>query len=993
QLTIQGHSTQTSNIFVVEDSSGSDLFAVSETQATSYVPFSMEGTGDVAMANDLYMSNATASYITSKAPLYITAGDEGTNTNLVLEGRGTGKVYVDDDLTVTGTTTIAGVLNVTGTLGFSGDLDMNNNIITNIGNAGTDFDSNGGLTLAGDLIVSGDNIDSSGAPLRINDVANQPVYIGSGTATTATGDNDLFVTGILEVDEVLDVDGTSTFANTLTMASGINLQFANSGTYIDGTDTAMNIDADDNLNLFADTDIDIDTPVIDLSTQTVDITLNNAVDALNFDSNTLSIDASNNRVGIGTTAPNASLHIKATSVTAPSLTFGANAGQIFQNENSEIAIGLLNVAPYSLWIQGRRSTNIARDIVLQPLGGNVGIGTTGPTGKLDIRGDEVRIWDGTASVDHATGEGQLYVESHLEVDGDAYFASIIRTTLEADSDPTGVQIGVRPSGDNEISGLLVDSDTQGHPVSLVNNYGDAGVMLSLLSSGDVGIGDLAPNQKLGLKGTNAQISVEESDTEFVRLGVGATGGDMVLGWDDGDDMHLGVFSSPTDTSVGTKMVIQSGGNVGIGTTTPSSHLHVYSSEVEVKFGNTNNYIEINAQDGWPKILGVGEAGLGDWALGVYDNLSEVDLSLSTTDNSSILFGINNAEKMRLSTDGYLGVGTTTPQGLFAVATSTNNSFLMVNSDTGFVGIGTDSPYVGLDVVDGGMRVVDTSDNSAVLLDDYQKGLEVFNTSTVVDTYASIKLGARGTGNWADGIYLKAIHKDNNDIDFALGEFNQDGVSGTNLYIDTSAGNVGIGTASPGSTLTVNGSLTASAPFTINGDAGDPMFSITGDLNNGDGLIKLGDIDGVMNEVLFTVDDILEKFTFQNGNVGIYDATPAAALTVGNGDLFQVTSAGYVRSIAGAVGTPTYSFTADTDTGMYLSGNGELSLSAGGVQGLTLDSDGSTVTTTIGSGDEAMRIDSAGNIGMGDTTPDVKLKVVGALCVKSDANNCAGSTAG
>ncbi|MFH0925925.1 MAG: hypothetical protein V1872_09920, partial [bacterium] len=58
--------------------------------------------------------------------------------------------------------------------------------------------------------------------------------------------------------------------------------------------------------------IDINSGSIDLSTQTADITLNNAVDALNFDSNTISIDALNNRVGIGTTTPLATLHINGT---------------------------------------------------------------------------------------------------------------------------------------------------------------------------------------------------------------------------------------------------------------------------------------------------------------------------------------------------------------------------------------------------------------------------------------------------------------------------------------------------------------------------------------------------------------------------------------------------------------------------------------------------------------------------------------------------------
>lgn len=43
--------------------------------------------------------------------------------------------------------------------------------------------------------------------------------------------------------------------------------------------------------------------------------------------------------------------------------------------------------------------------------------------------------------------------------------------------------------------------------------------------------------------------------------------------------------------------------------------------------------------------------------------------------------------------------------------------------------------------------------------------------------------------------------------------------------------------------------------------------------------------------------------------------------------------------------------------------------------------------------ERMRITSAGKVGIGDATPDTTLKVTGSLCVKSDGNNCAGSTAG
>lgn len=59
--------------------------------------------------------------------------------------------------------------------------------------------------------------------------------------------------------------------------------------------------------------------------------------------------------------------------------------------------------------------------------GNVGIGTTSPTGKVDIRGDEVRIWDGSANVGWAISQGELYVERDLEVDGRIFVLDAFNT--------------------------------------------------------------------------------------------------------------------------------------------------------------------------------------------------------------------------------------------------------------------------------------------------------------------------------------------------------------------------------------------------------------------------------------------------------------------------------------------------------------------------------------------------------------------------------------
>lgn len=84
---------------------------------------------------------------------------------------------------------------------------------------------------------------------------------------------------------------------------GGNINFGASTTIGDGGDQ---ITIDSNGTLV------INDGIVDFSAQTVDFTLNNAADSLNFDSNTLSIDASSNRVGVGTAAPDTALEVVGT---------------------------------------------------------------------------------------------------------------------------------------------------------------------------------------------------------------------------------------------------------------------------------------------------------------------------------------------------------------------------------------------------------------------------------------------------------------------------------------------------------------------------------------------------------------------------------------------------------------------------------------------------------------------------------------------------------
>jgi hypothetical protein len=215
--------------------------------------------------------------------------------------------------------------------------------------------------------------------------------------------------------------------------------------------------------------------------------------------------AANGNVGIGVTDPDVRLEVKGISA-VPSIT-----AQIFSVTNTVGGTRLdLGVQENTIaWLQSREGSTL-RNLALNPLGGNVGIGTSSPAAKLHVA---------------ATGTASLASATINEVSDFAVAARVGFSGLTNNNDGAYFGMGV-DGGISAGMGFFREGSGWSSALSFYTNNQTSGTygvdaiqeQMRITSAGNVGIGTASPTGKLHVSGGKAGVISDDSSWGQFRVG-------------------------------------------------------------------------------------------------------------------------------------------------------------------------------------------------------------------------------------------------------------------------------------------------------------------------------------------------------------------------------------------------------------------------------------------------------------------------------------------
>jgi hypothetical protein len=218
--------------------------------------------------------------------------------------------------------------------------------------------------------------------------------------------------------------------------------------------------------------------------------------------------------------------------------------------------------------------------------GNVGIGTTSPNALLDVNGAG-NFSGGTvvSGIDTNTSVGVAIAQGkYLYSDDGNYLRKLIGHNLN-----NSIDIG--QGGTGLISDIKFFPGTSGNIIF----YASGSENMRVNSTGNVGIGTTSPSHKFNVSSGNntTAVGIDIGSSASFDFAANSTSGYTTLFYMDDTGLDIGHNSSGRSINFKTggtdKLTILGGGNVGIGTTSPSQKLHlVGSARVTGAYYDSNN---------------------------------------------------------------------------------------------------------------------------------------------------------------------------------------------------------------------------------------------------------------------------------------------------------------------------------------------------------------------------------------------------------------------